>query len=146
MLNERATDGAIFNSESTHIAGKVAVAALAAGLFSGSVEQFVGFIVSQDQAGVASVPGATDEIIAAGTKAVFDTHVRAFHCVWLSAIPSLAIAAIGKVFRPEGIAVEWPFAKSRLSAAVFLIDPCEEFNHLIDAPLQESEHGGEGVC
>lgn len=94
----RGTDSAIFNSTTHRIPSNVAAAALAAGLPSGSVEQFVGFIVSQDEAGAAAVPGATDKVIAAGMGAVLDTYVQAFRYVWLSATPFLAIAAIGRCF------------------------------------------------
>lgn len=55
------------------------------------------FIVSGDQAGAATVPGANETIIGAGTAAMMDTYVQAFRYVWLSAIPFLAIAALGKM-------------------------------------------------
>lgn len=56
--------------------------------------------MSQDQAGAATVPGATETIVTAGATAVMDTYTQAFRYVWLSAIPFLAIAAIGKMPPP----------------------------------------------
>lgn len=93
---EGGADNAVFNSKTDRIPDNIAAAALAAGLPSALVEQFVGFIASQDQAGAAAVPGATDAIVAAGAAAVLDAYVEAFRYVWLSAIPFLAIALIGK--------------------------------------------------
>lgn len=90
-----AADEAVFNSETNRIPANVASAAVAAGLPLSSIDPFVACIVAQNHTGAATVPGVTDQIMAAGTEAVVETYVQAFRYVWLSAIPFLAIAAIG---------------------------------------------------
>lgn len=73
----------------------VASAALAAGLPSSSVEQFVGYIMVQNSTAAANVSGVTPTIVEAAAKAVLDTYATAFRYVWLSAIPFLVLAVIG---------------------------------------------------
>ncbi|KAI3391206.1 hypothetical protein diail_7756 [Diaporthe ilicicola] len=107
---------AVFISETSHIPGNVASAALKAGLPSDSVNDFVAYVVAQNQTGLATVAEATPAIISAGADAALDTYAAAFRLVWLSAIPFLCIAAI---------------------SAVFLFDPTEEFNNHIDAPVED---------
>lgn len=89
-------DNAIFRTQTAHIPDNVASAALAAGLPSSSVKQFVTYITSHDNTGISIIPGVNDKIVAAGTKALLETYVQAFRYVWLSAIPFLAVAAIGE--------------------------------------------------
>ncbi|KAG6366957.1 hypothetical protein INS49_001138 [Diaporthe citri] len=107
---------AVFISETNHIPSNVASAALEAGLPSGSVDEFVGYIVAHNETGLATIAGATPEIISAGADAALDTYAAAFRLVWLTAIPFLGIAAI---------------------SAVFLFDPTADFNNHIDAPVED---------
>ncbi|KAI7781427.1 MFS general substrate transporter [Diaporthe eres] len=107
---------AVFISETNHIPSNVASAALEAGLPSGSADEFVGYIVAHNETGLATIAGATPEIISAGADAALDTYAAAFRLVWLTAIPFLGIAAI---------------------SAVFLFDPTEDFNNHIDAPVED---------
>lgn len=87
-------DNAVFISETNHIPSNVASAALAAGLPSDSIDEFVGYIVAHNETGLATISGATPEIISAGADAALDTYAAAFRMVWLTAIPFLGIAAI----------------------------------------------------
>lgn len=89
-------DKDVFTSQTAHIPDNVASAALAAGLPSSSVEQFVTYIMTHDNTGIDAIPGVTDRIIAAGTEALLNSYVQAFRYVWLSAIAFLAVAAIGE--------------------------------------------------
>lgn len=107
---------AVFISETNHIPSNVASAALEAGLPSGSVDEFVGYIVAHNETGLATISDATSDIISAGAEAVLDTYAAAFRLVWLTAIPFLGIAAI---------------------SAVFLFDSTEDFNNHIDAPVED---------
>lgn len=130
------SDNAVFISETNQIPGNVASAALEAGLPSGSVEEFVGYIVAHNETGLATISDATPEIISAGADAALDTYAAAFRLVWLTAIPFLGIAAICTTPSPEVPCVT-TFADIACLAAVFLFDPTEEFNNHIDAPVED---------
>jgi hypothetical protein len=88
------SDNAVFISETNQIPGNVASAALEAGLPSGSVQEFVGYILAHNDSGLATISDATPAIISAGAEAVLDTYAAAFRLVWLTAIPFLGVAAI----------------------------------------------------
>lgn len=96
LASARTIDDAIFNSKTNRIPSNVANAALAAGLPSGSLEPFVELIVSRHRAAAAAIAVANEMIITAVEGAVIDTYVASFRYVWLSAIPFLAVAAIGR--------------------------------------------------
>lgn len=130
------SDNAVFISETNRIPGNVASAALEAGLPSGSVDEFVGYIVAHNETGLAAISDATPEIISAGADAALDTYAAAFRLVWLTAIPFLGIAAICTTPSPEVPCVT-TFADIACLAAVFLFDPTEEFNNHIDAPVED---------
>lgn len=129
-------DNAVFISEANHIPSNVASAALEAGLPSGSVDEFVGYIVAHNETGLATIAGATPEIITAGADAALDTYAAAFRLVWLTAIPFLGIAAICTTPLPEAPPVI-TLADITCAAAVFLFDPTEDFNNHIDAPVED---------
>lgn len=101
MVCASLADNAVFISETNHIPSNVASAALEAGLPSGSVDEFVGYIVAHNETGLATIAGATPEIISAGADAALDTYAAAFRLVWLTAIPFLGIAAICTTPSPQ---------------------------------------------
>lgn len=51
--------------------------------------------MSHNNTGIKTIPGVNHNIVAVGTEAMLSTYVQAFRYVWLSAIPFLAVAAIG---------------------------------------------------
>lgn len=140
LLMQRGEDDAVFTSQTARIPSNIASTALASGLPSSSIESFVAFIMSKDDSGIVTIPGVTDKIIAAGREAMLDTYVQAFRYVWLSAIPFLAVAAIGMC--TSGAGVDAYYLLRFDTAAMFLIDPRKDFNSHIDAPLEHTDTEG----
>ncbi|KAI1840240.1 hypothetical protein JX266_013551 [Neoarthrinium moseri] len=108
---------AIFAGELTaNLGHNIAEAVLPLGLPMSSLGQFIGSLTAQDTAGLLKVPGVSPEIIQAGAGALLQTYSVAFRWVWTAAGAFTVVAAI---------------------AAMFLVDPKEEFNMHIDAPAEK---------
>ncbi|KAI0177758.1 major facilitator superfamily domain-containing protein [Pestalotiopsis sp. NC0098] len=107
---------ALFLDETSHLGENIASAAVAAGLPSSDVGQFVATLSTQNDTALASIPGATPQVIAAGGEALSATYLAAFRHVWIAAACFVAVAAI---------------------VATFLFDPKQEFNMRIDAPIEK---------
>ena len=86
---------AVLVQETQPVGEKVARAAISAGLPPASVEQFVGYILSHNETGLAEVPGVTPEIIHSGVQALLKTFVAGFQHVWATAAALVAVSAIG---------------------------------------------------
>lgn len=81
----------------------IAKAGIEAGLPSSSVTQFVGGLAGQNTTLLMSTPGVTPAIIGAGADALLDTYLKSFRSVWITAIPFVALAAVGMLFSPDRI-------------------------------------------
>jgi hypothetical protein len=88
-------DNTVFVSGMAKLPGNIAGAALGAGLPAESVAQFIGGLAGQNDTLLMSTPGVNGAIIGAGAGALLDTYSKAFRNVWITAIPFVAIAAIG---------------------------------------------------
>jgi hypothetical protein len=107
----------IFNSTlSKHLGENIAAAVLPLGLSSEYLSQFAAALASQNQAALASIPGVTPAIISAGLGAVKATYLVAYRYVWITAGAFSFVAAV---------------------AACFLINPRDDLNMNIDAPLHQ---------
>jgi hypothetical protein len=113
----------------------VGEAAGKAGLPASSIPDFVKNLLGQNTTALGAVPGVNPSIIGAGADALLDTYTIGFRNVWVSAIGFIVLAAIGKF--PRSLLV--PDVRLTYSAAAFLFDPSEEFNNLIDAPVEKKE-------
>ncbi|EHK97725.1 putative Uncharacterized MFS-type transporter/MT1926 [Glarea lozoyensis 74030] len=100
---------AVFIAGTRNMGMNVGNAAAKAGLPPTSIPAFVTNLLGQNTTGLGAVPGVSPTIIGAGAG---------FRNVWVSAIGFIVLAAI---------------------AACFLFDPSEEFNNLIDAPVEKKE-------
>lgn len=112
--------------------GNIAKAGIAAGLPLSSTEQYVGGLAGSNTTLLMSTPGITPAIIGAGADALLDTYLKAFRSVWITAIPFVALAAISTSIRFEKM-----LQILTITAALFLIDPVQEFNSNIDAPVEK---------
>ncbi|KAB5517003.1 major facilitator superfamily domain-containing protein [Coniochaeta sp. 2T2.1] len=108
----------VFISAMKKLPGKVAHAAIAAGLPPSSVERFVTDLAGQNSTDLVTVPGVTPEIIGAGAGALLDTYATGFRNVWVTALAFCVLAGI---------------------SSVFLFDPSKEFNNHIDAPVEKDD-------
>ncbi|RDL41314.1 Uncharacterized protein BP5553_01293 [Venustampulla echinocandica] len=107
---------AVFNQcVSQNLAPKIAAAALPLGLPESSIGALIGALVTANFAGLAEIPGVTEEIIGVATVALKETYLIAFRYVWVTAGAFSAIAFI---------------------ASCFLSNPSEAFNSHIDAPVE----------
>jgi hypothetical protein len=94
------TDNTVFSSGMAKLPGNIAHAALGAGLPASSVTQFVGGLAGQNTTLLMSTPGVTPAIIGAGAGALLETYSKSFRSVWITAIPFVALAALGMSFSP----------------------------------------------
>jgi hypothetical protein len=78
-----------------HLPSNVAQAAIQAGLPASSVPEFVTGLVGQNTTALLATPGVSPTIIGAGADALLDTYLKGFRNVWVTALPFVAIAAIG---------------------------------------------------
>jgi hypothetical protein len=109
----------IFNSTlSKHLGENIAAAVLPLGLSPGNLAQFAAALASQDQAALAIIPGVTPAIISAGLGAVKATYLVAYRYVWITAGAFSFVAVV---------------------AACFLVNPKEDLNMNVDAPLNEGK-------
>ncbi|KAK4189070.1 major facilitator superfamily domain-containing protein [Podospora australis] len=109
---------ALFNSAMSHVGDNIADAAVPAGLPPGNLGLFIGALVTRNATALASIPGATPNVIGAGATALLDTFLSAFRNVWIAGACFVGLAAI---------------------TAVFLLDPTQEFNMHIDHPAEKEE-------
>ncbi|ETS83366.1 hypothetical protein PFICI_05242 [Pestalotiopsis fici W106-1] len=107
---------ALFLDETSHLGENIAAAAVSAGLPPEDAGQLVTALTMQNETALASMPGATPEIISTGADALFATYLTAFRHVWIAAACFVAVAAV---------------------VATFLFDPKQEFNMRIDAPIEK---------
>lgn len=87
---------ALFLDETSHLGENIAAAAVAAGLPSSDIGQFVAALSTQNETALASIPGATPQVIGAGADALSATYLAAFRHVWIAAACFVAVAAIGQ--------------------------------------------------
>jgi hypothetical protein len=128
-------DNAVFVAAMKNLGPNVGHATLEAGLPPTSIPEFVTNLLGQNTTALVAVPGVDPSIIGAGAGALLDAYSIAFRNVWVSAIGFIVLAAICKLSCPS-----LNFSRLILfAAAVFLSDPSEEFNNLIDAPVEKKE-------
>lgn len=94
---------ALFLDETSHLRENIAAAAVSAGLPSSKVGQLVAALSTQNETALASIPGATPQVIGAGADALFVTYLAAFRHVWIAAACFVAVAAIGQSSRKLGL-------------------------------------------
>ncbi|KAM5348893.1 hypothetical protein ACJ41O_008716 [Fusarium nematophilum] len=109
---------AVFIEETQHAGERIASAAVAAGLSEESVPELVEHILGHDETGVGMVPGVTPQIVGSALDALFDAFARGFRNVWITAAAFVALSTV---------------------ATVFLVDPSNEFNRNIDAPVERQK-------
>jgi hypothetical protein len=111
---------AIFTRELTsNLASKVPAAVLPLGLPPTSIGPLIGSLTSGGAPdALAGIPGITGAIIGAGGTAVLQSFVVAFRYIWVTAACFSFVAMV---------------------AAWFVIDPKQEFNTHIDAPVESEE-------
>ncbi|KAK5056233.1 hypothetical protein LTR84_012786 [Exophiala bonariae] len=100
---------------SSNLSRRVSEAVLPLGLPASSLKPLITALVTHDTTGISRVPGISKSIIAAGGHAVLEAYSAAFRHVWIVAA---CFGAVGIVL------------------AYFVIDPKEEFNQQIDAPVE----------
>lgn len=84
---------AIYRSK-LNIGGTVAAAVLPLGLNPGSLETFIGLVAGHNYASLAHIPGVTDEMIAAGSKAFSQAFLDAAKGIWYLVIASSTLGVI----------------------------------------------------
>ncbi|KAH6701307.1 major facilitator superfamily domain-containing protein [Leptodontidium sp. MPI-SDFR-AT-0119] len=111
-----AVNNAIFNSAlSTEIPAKLAAATLPLGLPRSSLGPLIQALTSNDQAGLAQIPGVSEEIVAAAGAALKAAYGVGFRNCWIAATCFSAIA---------------------IMAGLCIAPSPSEFNHHIDAPAE----------
>ena len=106
-------------------------------------------LMSHNTTALAGIPGATNEIIAAGLYGMKEGYILGFRYVWVAAGCFTALAAICECFitfasilpfgpkKTSHCLVHW--LTQCYSAAIFIVDPTKEFNLSIDAPAEKYE-------
>jgi hypothetical protein len=84
-----------------HLSSNIAQAGLRAGLPNSSVPQFVAGLIGQNTTALLATPGVSPKVIEAGAGALLDTYVKGFRNVWLTALPFVALAAVGMLSSPQ---------------------------------------------
>ncbi len=87
------------------LGSNISKAALKAGLPASSLGEFVPAVIAQNHTAVGLVSGVNGTIIEAGVHAVLTTYLKAFHHVWLTAIPFIGVALIGRPTPTRPLAV-----------------------------------------
>jgi hypothetical protein len=90
----------VFIAAMKRLPDNVASAAIAAGLPTSSLYQFVGDIAGHNTTDLLTVPGVTPEIIGAGAGALLDTYAIGFRNIWLTALAFCVLAGICKLIIP----------------------------------------------
>lgn len=89
-------DNALFNEAMSKVGDNIANAALLQGLPSEELGGFITAITGHNSTALASIPGATPEVIQAGTVAMLNTYVQGFQHVWTAAACFVALASISR--------------------------------------------------
>jgi hypothetical protein len=80
------TDKAIFSGKlSASLATTIGAAVLPLGLPASSLPEFIGDIIAQNSAGLATVPGVTPQIIDAGVRGSYEAYCIGFRFIWVAA-------------------------------------------------------------
>jgi hypothetical protein len=107
---------AILNSKLTvALPTQIAKQVLPRGLPASSLKPFITALASNNQTLLSSVPGVTPEIIEAGVLGLKTAYLYSFRYVWIT---TAVVAAVGAV------------------VACFTINPKNDFNMHVDAPLE----------
>jgi hypothetical protein len=83
------------SDETSHAGDRIAQAALAAGLPTSSLEQFVGNLMHHNETGVQQTPGVTPDIVEAGLNVLLGTFAKGFQHVWITAAAFVSLAVVG---------------------------------------------------
>ncbi|KAH8651129.1 major facilitator superfamily domain-containing protein [Xylariales sp. PMI_506] len=105
----------LFNNETAKMFSNIADVVVPMGLPSDFIQQFTNALTTKNETALHSIPNINPAIIEAGTGSILDTYVTAFRTVWIA---GGCFTALSVVF------------------AAFLLDPRDEFNSHIDAPLE----------
>ncbi|OQV00731.1 hypothetical protein CLAIMM_06191 [Cladophialophora immunda] len=97
---------------------KVIAVAVGNGLPESSLQEFLADLTAGNATGLASVPGVSPTIIAASVLALKRAYLDSFHAVWYAAIP---FAAVGVII------------------SFFTINPTQDLNNKIDAPVETED-------
>ncbi|UPL02812.1 hypothetical protein LCI18_013746 [Fusarium solani-melongenae] len=111
-----AINNAIFNNTlSSELPDKIGAAATSLGFPKSSLEMLIAAVISQDNAALGEIPGATADIINAAQVGRLDAYAVAFRNCWIA---SACLCLPGVI------------------VALFLEDPRTEFKAHIDAPVE----------
>ena len=134
---------AIYNAIFTHtlsrgLASKVPEAVLPLGLPPSSLERLVADLLTDNTAALSEIQGISEPIIVAGGHAILEAYSVAFRYVWVAAGCFSAVGVIGKLC-VSVLSCRWNAQADRdwpCAVAFFVIDPKDEFNKQIDAPVE----------
>ncbi|KAK7751976.1 hypothetical protein SLS62_006119 [Diatrype stigma] len=129
---------ALFNDAMSIIGTNISNAAAPKGLSPGDMDVFISAVKNHNDTMLASIPGITPEAVQAGNTAILNTYVQAFQNVWIAAACFVALASISRSTHPLLRLGSTALMLFGILVATFLLDPKQEFNDHIDAPVEES--------